>query len=152
MKSEDDGLVILGGAEVNLDLLTETYTDIPDQVEVLLPISGGEVYKLLFKPLPRRSELDASARDAQRFYQTLSKQAGNKSHPWASFWPQTFQEYLDASILAELSIEPKLPIETTLKWMRNPSMVRAIMEQIETASKTVATRWLATLTEEKKSD
>jgi DNA-binding XRE family transcriptional regulator len=80
MKSEDDGLVILGGAEVDLDLLTETYTDIPDQVEVLLPISGGEVYKLLFKPLPRRSELDASARDAQRFYQTLSKQAGNKKH------------------------------------------------------------------------
>ncbi len=31
-------------------------------------------------------------------------------------------------------------------------MVRSIMEQLEVASKTVATQWLATLTEEKKSD
>lgn len=145
-------LVIVGGQDIDLEKLTAAYTEIPDLIEVLLPIGAGEAAKLTFRPLPRRAELDNLVREAQAFYKTMSKSASVKSHPWHGFWAQSLQEYIDAKILSELSVEPKLPIETTLKWQRNAAMVRSIMEQLEVASKTVATQWLATLTEEKKSD
>jgi hypothetical protein len=145
-------LVIVAGQDIDVEKLTAAYTDIPDQIEVILPLGPGEAAKLLFRPIPRRAELDTIIREASSFYRGISKQSGVKTHPWHEFWPQSLQEYLDAKLLAELSVEPKLPIETTLKWNRNAAMVRSIMEQLETASKTVATQWLAALTEEKKSD
>lgn len=145
-------LVTVGGQDLDLEKLTAAYTEIPDQIEVLLPIGAGEIAKLIFRPLPRRAELDNLVREAQAFYKTMSKAASAKGHPWHGFWAQSLQEYIDAKLLSELSVEPKLPIETTLKWQRNAAMVRSIMEQLEVASKTVATQWLATLTEEKKSD
>ena len=148
----DDKLVIVGGQELDLDRLTSVYTDIPDEVEVLLPIGPGEAAKLVFRPIPRRSELDQIVSEARQFFKGLAKGCPSKSHPWADRWPQSFQEYLDARILSDLSVSPKLTIETTLAWQRNAAMVRSIMEQLEVASKTVATQWLATLTEEKKSD
>ena len=145
--SED--LIIVAGDEVDLNRLTQHYTTMPDVIEVHLPIGPGEVYKLTFKPLPNRAELDASLRHHGAFFK---KQKKTDVHPWAPFWPQNAQEYVDAALIAELSIEPKIAVETALQWMRNPSMVRAIMEQIEVGSKTVATQWLVAMTEEKKSD
>ena len=145
----EDSIVIIGGQELDLDRLTATYTDIPEACEVHLPIGPGEVAKLTFKPLPRRSETDQMVRAHSEFYRKLKKAA---NHPWYAFWPETAQEYIDAAVLSELSVEPKLPIETTLKWQRNAAMVRAIMEQIEIQSKTVATQWIIAMTEEKKSD
>lgn len=145
--------VILAGQEIDVDALTKRFTDVPDQVEVLLPAGPGEMVKLIFRSLPRKSEADLILSEARRYYNAhLAKGCPGKVHPWAEFWPQSLQEYVDARLIADLSVDPVLPIETTLKWQRNPTMVRSIMEQIEAQSKTVATQWLVAMTEEKKSD
>lgn len=152
MSKANDNLVILAGQEIDVDLLTKTYTDIPDEVEVIVGLTTGTAAKLTFRTFPRKSELDQIISDARQFFKGLAKGCPSKNHPWADRWPQSLQEYLDAKLLSELSVAPKLSIETTLVWQRNASFVRDIMTQIEVASKTVPTHWLTVLMDEKKSE
>lgn len=148
----DDKLIIVAGQEIDVEKMLASFIDIPDEVEVILPdAENGVAYTMRFKTLPRKSELDRIIQEGAAFYKALTKNP-SKGHPWYSFWPQSMQEYIDAKAMAELSIEPKLSIEMALQIQRNASVARAIMEQIEKASKTVPTQWLALMTEEKKTN
>jgi len=146
------GDVIVAGESVNLDAITDLYiTHQAAVIEVFVPI-GDSILSLKFNRYPRQSEYRALLRDAADFYRGLPSFGSDaqKGHPWAAFWPMDAQEYVDAYMVANLSLEPKIAIETALKWLAHPNLISSILDQVETASKTVATVTLATLIDAKK--
>lgn len=142
----------IGTDSVDLADITSCYASIEAKVEVYVPLPDGRTLTLEFEPLPRRKEYDALLRRGSEIYQTLPKigSAGYEAHSWKDFYPQDVQEFIEAFVIAELSLSPKIPLETALVWLANPNLVKNMVDQIESQSKTIGTIWIASLTEAKK--
>lgn len=146
------GEIIVAGESIDLDAITDLYvTQQASQIDVYVPI-GDQILSLKFNRYPRQSEYRALLRDAADFYRGLPAfgTPAQTGHAWAAFWPMDAQEYVDAYMVSNLSLEPKIAIETALKWLAHPNLISTILDQVETASKTVATVTLATLIDAKK--
>lgn len=142
----------IGTDSVDLADITKCYAQVESKVEVYVPLPDGRTLTLEFEPLPRRKDYDALLRRGTEIFQTLPPidSAGYNTHPWKEFFPQDVQEFVEAFVIAELSVNPKIPLETALVWLANPNLVKNIVEQIESQSKTIGTIWIASMAEAKK--
>lgn len=139
-KQEEE--IFLAGDQIDLAKITAQYCEIPETVEVTVPV-GDRICLMKFKPMPRRAEYDAMVKHHIGYFNQLPKVGtpAHKAHEWEKFWPQSANEYVEAATIAELSVDPKITVETALVWLSNPTLTKNIIDQLEMKSKTVYASW-----------
>jgi hypothetical protein len=126
---------------LDLEQLTEKYLVQEKEFDVIL--SEGEV--LRFRALLRKEDLNAFIEAGIDWVQSLPLRgtAEARGHEWEEWLPQSHEEAMDAYALVALSVVPKFDELTALKWLRAPWVLREVMDQIETHSKTLRAARLA---------